>query len=128
MPPPDLYHCRKCGVATREPDNIRRRWCGHCETFGFEIENQHGAKPAQPIQLDLIIGGLLRGHRLYINKGSRPSLLFEQSTGADGFIFWRACLLVDGKVSQHSRREQLSPQDALRELELLCQGVKPEDI
>ena len=114
--------CRKCQVAVAG----KERWCEHCKLFQYEIYNPLMQPTAPPVALDTIIGNLQRSRRMY--RGERSSLLLEQYDAPDGTRAWRACLMVNGRAVQHSRQPQCSPQDALRELELLCAGMAPEDV
>lgn len=120
--------CRKCGRTSYNKNDVLHGWCDACKLWQYEVDNPNTGAAAPPIQLDLIIGDLQRSHRVYMRDGSRITLLFEQFTGKDARLYWRACLMLNGRATQHSRREQLTPQDALRELHELCKGTKPEDI
>jgi hypothetical protein len=129
MPPPKKLICRKCKESSKDPGDVKDGWCPSCKLFQYEIYNPSGPPGehiAPPVRLDTIIGDLQRSRRRYGRE--RSSLLLEQYDTADGVVAWRACLMVSGRAVEHSRRAQFSPQDALRELDLLCSGTNPEDI
>lgn len=137
VPTPSEMICRKCNERDTTEQHIKTGWCPHCNLFQYEIaiarKHKRGITKSadydhtsEPVKLDSLIGNI---QRYNMSLGEPPrAILFEQFTAANGTLAWRAVVMDGKRVVEYSRRDQLSPQDALRELDLLCKGVSPEDI
>lgn len=126
---PNPIACRGCDSPITSAAFIRHGWCAHCKKFQYEIvgKDHRGELIESPsVQLDVVFGDIQRSR--LATSDVQMSVLFETYRGKDGRNAHRACVLIDGKVREYSRRDQESPSDALLELYHLCKGSAPEDI
>lgn len=119
--------CRLCGSVLHSVAHQRIGWCQSAERFLYtEIPKN---RLANVLPLDAMIGAIQAKELNSLVRGAMFSLNLEMfETKERDRMAWRAILEIDGRVSQHSRREQYSPSDGLRELHQLVMGVAPEDI
>lgn len=120
--------CRACNAKITDKNDVYTGWCKSCQRFDYEIYNSHKPdEPAPPITFDVIIADIQRVHKFRPSLESLVEFAFEP-INRGGLMYFRALVKVNGRVAEYSRRDQATPQDALRELWHLCCGTQPEDI
>ncbi len=128
MPPPESRTCPACKKSVTNKEHVYTGWCPTCKQYRFEIWDIRTGDSAPPISLDTMIGDIMRESMLRPSPDRQVEIGFETIRDKHDLMAFRAFVKVDGRVREYSRRTQISPQDALRELWNLCRGVRPEDI
>lgn len=101
--------CPQCGMESHNPNDVLEKYCGNCHQFYSAMKHQ------DPIHFNAIMAALQAPLKSQLNSGSPFSLQFEQFTEG-GRRYWRALIKVGQGTWKYSRRPQLTPTDALREL------------
>lgn len=107
--------CPKCEMTSHNPNDVKFGWCAKCELFIYSI-NHSGT-----IHFDAIVSDLQKRCRRELGQGAPFSLQFEQFTGSDKTLKFRALIKMGSRVECTSTREHISPTDALRELDMLLE-------
>lgn len=107
--------CPKCHMTSHNPNDVKFGWCAKCEVFIYALDHQG------PINFNAIVSDLQKRCRRDLGAGAPFSLQFEQFSGSEGVLYWRAIVKLGSRLECYSHREHVTPTDALRELDMLLE-------
>jgi hypothetical protein len=99
------------------PEDILQKYCGNCHQWHAMFLHQ------EPIHYNAIVLALEEKVQSHLKDGTPFSLQMEHWHD-DGRKYYRALIKLGNGVWKHTRRQQLTPTDALRELsEIMDAGL-----
>ncbi|MBW2288641.1 MAG: hypothetical protein JRG90_12545 [Deltaproteobacteria bacterium] len=112
------YTCLACKRVSHHPEDAKWSWCSACGKFSYELSS------SQAVALDFVVADLQRRLRRELAGGNPFSLQFEQFSGEDGGMYWRALVKMGARVWQASTREHPGPTEALLELSHIVDSLE----